>query len=79
MITSVRKTIAGTKPDKKGRWWSYMICKIDDDNRPRYHVIRVDNCCDIMQRIGYALTYTHALNLVMQYDKNGRISPEDVR
>lgn len=71
MIRSVKEVHVGTVGHGKDGLlhWTYLICRVDSGRHRRYNLIRIDNCCSKMERLGCELTLAHCRKLIFEQEK----------
>lgn len=68
MIRSVKEVHIGMTPHGKDQltFWTYMICRVDSGRAPKYNLIRIDNTCDKMERLGCELSLKRCRELIRE-------------
>ena len=72
MITSVKETIVGTKDhgsEDQFVFWTYMICHVSSGRGSRYNLIRVDDRCERMERLGCEITLEDCRELIAKHEE----------
>lgn len=75
MIKSVKEVHVGTVGHGKDglQYWTYMICGVPSGSRSRrYHLIRIDNVCETMERLGCELPLKDCWRLIHEYENETR-------
>ena len=70
MITHVKelhKTIE--RPD--GRFYNYLICRAVSGRQGRYHVLRIDEVCENMERLGCELPLEDCRRIIAEQEPLG--------
>lgn len=70
MITSVKEVYVGTEGDPRDEFlfWTYMICFVPTNGQIKYNLIRIDNVCEKMERLGCELTIAHCRQIIKSYE-----------
>lgn len=69
MITSVFEVYVGKMPDPNDEllYWTYMICRCRTGHNVRYHLIRIDNLTEKMERLGCELPLDHCRQIIANH------------
>lgn len=75
MITSVKETFVGSRSDPNDMWkfWTYMICRLNSGDRSKYNLIRIDNVCENMQRLGCELPLKLCREIIKRHEPNYKL------
>lgn len=70
MIRSVRHVHEGDVPHGDGfLFWTYMICRVYSGRRDsQYNLIRIDNVCERMERLGCELSFKRCMELIKEWE-----------
>jgi hypothetical protein len=75
MIKSVKEVHVGTVAQGADGllYWTYMICGVPTNRRrKRYNLIRIDNVCENMERLGCELPLKDCRRLIRDYENGNR-------
>jgi hypothetical protein len=70
MLISVKEVYVGKESDPRDDllFWTYMICSVHSGRAKRYNLIRIDNVCEKMERLGCELTFAHCRQLIKSHE-----------
>jgi len=70
MIRSVKEVHVGKVPHGDGLlYWTYLICRVYGGRRvPEYNLIRIDNVCERMERLGCELPLARCRELIAEWE-----------
>jgi len=63
-IRSVREIFNSQEEDEKGIFWTYLICHVTSNEPFVYNLIRIDDCCEKMERLGCELPLDYCRQLI---------------